>query len=399
MMNYASNQLEIEYLCSNLSDLSGIPVRIYRGKELVFSRFRAEPPIDPIIGYLDDIQSISVPVGYYSTPLFHYYGIINSDSFQIVFGPSFHMTPNIQALHRMAFISDVPKEEMDSFFTAVRSITPMPLEHFLTLLCSLNFICNQEQLTVNDIAIQNDVQETLEDGARKEKIRRIAEEMPQELPHNSYHVEQNLLRMIRKGDSAAIRQITLPPVNAGKVAEEELRQRKNIFVVAATLFSRAAIQGGMDIDDALTMSDRYIQQCEHLQSIDSINNLQFHMLTGYISHVERIRQNTHGSKLAINVANYVQKHLSEPISTEALAKELFMTRSALSTRFHKETGETLAIFITKEKIEEAKRLLRYSDRTMSQISSYLGFSSPSHFSGIFKKYTGKTPMEYRELHQ
>ena len=73
-----------------------------------------------------------------------------------------------------------------------------------------------------------------------------------------------------------------------------------------------------------------------------------------------------------------------------------MSRPYLSARFRDETGETLTVFILKEKVEEAKRLLRYSDKTFSVIGSYLGFSSPGHFTQIFKKYTGRTPTEYRE---
>lgn len=46
------------------------------------------------------------------------------------------------------------------------------------------------------------------------------------------------------------------------------------------------------------------------------------------------------------------------------------------------------------KTEEAKRLLRYSDKP----SSYLGFSSPSHFSRVFKARVCITPGEYREKH-
>lgn len=96
------------------------------------------------------------------------------------------------------------------------------------------------------------------------------------------------------------------------------------------------------------------------------------------------------------MANYIQHHLSEPIQAEAIAKELYMSSPYLSAQFKEETGETLTDFILKEKTEEAKRLLRYSDKTFSAISSYLGFSSPGHFSLVFKKYTGRTSTEYRE---
>ena len=48
-----------------------------------------------------------------------------------------------------------------------------------------------------------------------------------------------------------------------------------------------------------------------------------------------------------------------------------------------------------EKIEEAKKLLRYSTKSLSAISTYLGFSSQSHFSRVFKKYVGENPSVYR----
>ena len=44
--------------------------------------------------------------------------------------------------------------------------------------------------------------------------------------------------------------------------------------------------------------------------------------------------------------------------------------------------ENIADFILKEKTEEAKRLLRYSDKSLTVIGSYLGFSLSSHFSRI-----------------
>ncbi|MGN0972098.1 MAG: helix-turn-helix domain-containing protein, partial [Aristaeellaceae bacterium] len=65
-------------------------------------------------------------------------------------------------------------------------------------------------------------------------------------------------------------------------------------------------------------------------------------------------------------------------------------------RFRKESGETLTDFILKEKTEEAKRLLRYSDKSLSAIGAYLGFSSPGHFTQVFRKYARLTPTEYRD---
>ncbi len=56
------------------------------------------------------------------------------------------------------------------------------------------------------------------------------------------------------------------------------------------------------------------------------------------------------------------------------------------------------MFVLKEKIEEAKRLLRYTDKSLNAIAAYLGFSSQSHFANTFRKYAGKSPSEFRKLY-
>lgn len=58
---------------------------------------------------------------------------------------------------------------------------------------------------------------------------------------------------------------------------------------------------------------------------------------------------------------------------------MYFNRSYLSTKFKKETGMIISDYIMKEKIEEAKRLLRYTDKSATAIAAYLGFSSQSHF--------------------
>ena len=53
-------------------------------------------------------------------------------------------------------------------------------------------------------------------------------------------------------------------------------------------------------------------------------------------------------------------------------------------------------YILKTKTEEAKRLLKYTDKSAAEIGNYLGFSSQAHFSRVFLKYSGRTPGEYRK---
>ena len=120
------------------------------------------------------------------------------------------------------------------------------------------------------------------------------------------------------------------------------------------------------------------------------------MILYYTRRVERVRLGKNPSKLLMQVTNYVQHNLSRPLDVDALAKSLFISRTHLASKFKQETGMTLTDFILGEKIEEAKRLLRYSDKSLTLIADYLGFSSQSHFTRIFKKYSGQTPREYRE---
>ena len=79
-----------------------------------------------------------------------------------------------------------------------------------------------------------------------------------------------------------------------------------------------------------------------------------------------------------------------------MAAALFLSRSRLSTAFREQTGITLNDYVHRVKIGEAKELLADRTKSVSLISDYLGYSSPSHFVRAFRKYTGRTPLSYRK---
>lgn len=392
--------LDLQYLCTVIGNLSGVPIRLYDSETLIFFYSLVKLPKDPVALYKEDIWNIRESVGYYVTRIFNYYGIINSGSNKIIIGPTRQTGNTDQELRELAFQLDVNPEDTQDFVTGMKSIIRMPLESIMQILCTMNYVLNGEKLSLQDIAVFDDQQDILsKDAVAKQNTQRYSEEnIPLQDVHNTFELEQTVMTMVRKGDTATLREWikAAPAVRGGIIAAEQLRQMRNTFIVSVTLASRAAIRGGVDVEDAFSLSDAYIQKCELLNSPDQIMNLQYHMILEYTQKVERIRLGKRPGKLALDVANYIQHHLSESITAEDIAKELYLSRPYLSRKFIEETGESLTDFILKEKTEEAKRLLRYSDKSLTAISNYLGFSSQSHFSRVFKRYAFCTPGEYRE---
>ena len=390
--------VNLQYLVRSMGMLSGIPIRLFEGGEYTFSWFPAPFPRDPFEVCKDEIMSIRAHVGYYVTPLFHYYGVINFEGCQIVAGPTAQVLANEQDLKELAFRADVPAGEVQDFIRGMHSITPLPVETVLQMLCTLNHFLNHgETLGIQDVAIINDEQRSIKSTVETRRTERVYEQ-PKTGRQSSLNLEEALADIIRRGDTVALTRwiSSAPAIRGGTIAPDQLRQLRNTFIVSATLASRAAIRGGMSEEDAFALSDGYIQRVELLNDQRRILNLQYNMILEYTEQVEKLNRIKHPTRLAAEVAAYVRHHLSEPVSTERMAEELFMSRPYLSSRFRKETGMTLTDFILSEKTEEAKRLLRYSDKSSAAIGAYLGFSSHSHFIRVFKKYAGLTPNEYRQ---
>ena len=395
--------IDLPYLCTIVGNLSGVPVRIFEGENLTFFYSQAYLPCDPMAVYRERIFAVKAHVGYITTLHFHYYGIVNSGQTKIVIGPTRQIADTDQELREMAFRADVTAHDVEAFIAGMKSIVRMPFESILQILCTMNHVMNGETLSLKDIAIYDaDQEKLLAAQSRQQAAQKLSTKGDEvKSQHNTLDQEQMLLRMVRKGDTAALKEWIshAPALRGGVLAKEQLRQKKNTFIVIVTLVSRAAIRGGMDVDDAFSNSDSYIQQCELLSYPEAIMNLQYRMILDYTERVERLRLGQRPSKLTIDVANYIQHHMSEPIMAKKIAEELFLNRSYLSRKFKEETGETLTDFILKEKTEEAKRLLRYSDKSLTAIGTYLGFSSAGHFSRVFKTYVGSTPSVYREKYQ
>jgi AraC-like DNA-binding protein len=93
----------------------------------------------------------------------------------------------------------------------------------------------------------------------------------------------------------------------------------------------------------------------------------------------------------------VETHFKEKHKVIDYANLLHKSPKTLSNLFHNSYNKTPLQVINERIILEAKRLLMFSDRKTQQIAYELGYSEVGHFSKFFKKHTGHSPKEYKEL--
>ncbi|MFW6270189.1 MAG: helix-turn-helix domain-containing protein [Bacillota bacterium] len=105
-------------------------------------------------------------------------------------------------------------------------------------------------------------------------------------------------------------------------------------------------------------------------------------------------------KKTINFAiDYLQKNYDQDFSLSEIAEEISYSPYHFIRIFKKETGKTPFEYLLDLKIEKAKKMLKNSNKYITDICFECGFNNRSHFSVVFKRKTGHSPTEYRKLYQ
>ena len=90
----------------------------------------------------------------------------------------------------------------------------------------------------------------------------------------------------------------------------------------------------------------------------------------------------------------VEEHFS---LTKFIGEKVFKEYSSISKLFSQLEGITLEQFFNLQKIEKVKEWLVYNEQSLTQIAFNLGYSSTQHLSSQFKKLTGMTPSQFKQL--
>ncbi|MDJ0633438.1 MAG: AraC family transcriptional regulator [Xenococcaceae cyanobacterium MO_188.B29] len=95
------------------------------------------------------------------------------------------------------------------------------------------------------------------------------------------------------------------------------------------------------------------------------------------------------------VLDYIDTHLAQNIKLTDLARLLDMSQFYFSRLFKQSIGITPHQYVSQQRVERAKQLLKKTDRLIVDIALECGFNSHSHLSKQFRQFTGMTPKAYR----
>jgi YesN/AraC family two-component response regulator len=229
-----------------------------------------------------------------------------------------------------------------------------------------------------------------------EKI--IFERQENETLHNSRQWSQKLYTSIKNGDMEGIKNIIDTPMNweMGRLADDELRSVKNSALCLISEVTTAAYEGGIPIDTAFSISDAYSRSVEKMTKQSNVYAAMMAICFDFSERVENIQKKTKTNFLVEKVKDYIFKNMYSTFSIMEMGKDLGVNSSYLSQIFKKIEGITIQQYVLKERIKISEKLLMFSKYSLEEISSYLAFSSQSHFGKIFKSINGITPKEYRE---
>lgn len=109
------------------------------------------------------------------------------------------------------------------------------------------------------------------------------------------------------------------------------------------------------------------------------------------------RQSKDARNLIIQAKAYIETNLFSNLTINECARAVLLSPSYFANIFKKETGSTLVQYITQQRMERAKVLL-IGGMQVQEISLALGYEDRPYFSELFKKHSGMTPSDFRQMY-
>jgi AraC-like DNA-binding protein len=210
--------------------------------------------------------------------------------------------------------------------------------------------------------------------------------------------EPELIAAIRRGDRGAARAV-LNRILVGLLhhAGDRFDLVKSFFMELVATVSRTAVEAGGDPERVLGANYGGLTRLARLESLEELSGWLHETLERVMDAIHQHRVRTHDVAIAAAV-QHMRERFGESLSRDELAAVAHLSPSHFSRLFRQYTGRTFTEALARLRVNHAAELLRRSDRSLGLIAVECGFTDQSYFTRTFRRLTGRTPRQYRREH-
>ena len=379
---------------------SNIPMYLFAGEKCSFCMPEQGELTHPPMKYIENLLYSKKRISYCTTK----YGIIfcslkvdYHENGNLIFGPVTNIPYTESDLQQLYRDYTVPNGDREDFNRFLHKIPCLSLNSLLKKCLFLNYCLHEEVMTLEELTKSEpgaSLQISLTDASLLEETYQTKEN---EQHNQTYAIEEQILKLVRTGNYKGFNNIEFSDSNyhLGVTGSTALRQLRNDIIITTTICTRAAIEGGLDYDNAYQLSDYFIQSSERLNSVERLYDLLSKVGYSFAEKVANSKTPVSTDGCIQKAIRYIQQNTNQHLTVGDVASYVGFSKSYFSAYFKKTLGFSVSAFILRCKLEEGKELLQYTNKSISTISTFLCFSSQSHFHTAFKKQYGITPSEYR----
>lgn len=346
--------------------------------------------------YIDILISKPDRISYCATDYGVYFGCLRLDfdiTKYLIIGPVSNVPYSKDTLlnmYRDYVISNENKDEFHDFLKRIPHISKFSL---ISKLVFINYCIYEEVKTPSDFLTDYSSPKALS----PEIVQTNYDKKENYVYNKSYVLEEAILKLVRTGNIEGFNSLLFNDDNfhIGVTGNNAIRQLKNNIIIITTLCTRAAIDGGLEYDTAYELSDHFIQLTEQTDNPDILYELLSKIAYTFAEKVSQAQTPTSADGRLQKAILYIKQNTNQHITVGDVARYVGFSKSYFSTYFKENLGFSVRDFILRCKLEEGRRLLQFTNKPISTISTFLCFSSQSHFQTAFKKQFGMTPNEYR----
>ncbi len=291
--------------------------------------------------------------------------------------------------------ADLSPEAADKLGAYMEKHRPLSQDEFLALLSNINTVINDQILPPTDIVALYDDQTAKRVAFAQQEYFWEASRQDSLDPNLEDLYTARLNFCLENGDLEGLSDLLNDMPSGLDNSAQSLEEFRIVALGSIFAAETTALKSGIPSKDLEKTKHYYLRRISASASRDEMNQLILSALFDFTRVVKEFLPFKTENPTINRAINYIKTNINTRIRVDDIAHSLGINAHYLHSKFKAETGKTIVQYINEEKIKKACFYLQFTDKSLSEIASFLSFSSQSHFQAVFKKQMNQTPTLWR----